>query len=153
MMSTGEKGVVSIRPMTRNDIHVILALDRKIGEGRSSLSYTDKDATNPGGPADLSFVAEIDGKVAGFIMTRLVYLMIPFTEVCLIQGMLIDPAYQGRGTGSQLLEKLFEHCRTKEINTIRALVPEWNTELRHFVEHHGFRHSNIINFDKTFESE
>lgn len=152
-MSTGEKGAVNIRPMTRDDIHAVLALDRKIGEGRSSLNYADMDATNPGGPADLSFIAEIDGRVAGFIISRLAYLMIPFTEVCLIQGMVIDPAHQGRGTGSKLMEKLFEHCRTKGINTIRALLPERNEVLRQFVEYHGFRRSNIVNYDKTFESE
>lgn len=152
-MDTGEKDKVLIRPMTRNDIHAVLALDRKIGEGRSSLSYTDMDSTNPGGPADLSFVAEIEGAVVGFVMTRLTYLMIPFTEVCIIQGMLIDPAYQGRGTGSQLMERLFENCRSRKINTIRALVPEFNKELREFVEFHKFRRSNIINYDKTFESE
>ena len=152
-MSKVEKGRVLIRPMVRDDIHAILALDRKIGEGRSSLSYTDMDSTNPGGPADLSFVAEIDGKVVGFIMSRLTYLMIPFTEVCLIQGMLIDPSYQGQGTGSQLMEKLFENCRNRNINTIRALVPEFNKELREFVEFHKFRRSNIINYDKTMESD
>jgi GNAT superfamily N-acetyltransferase len=152
-MSTGKKEKVDIRPMTREDIHTVLALDRKIGEGRSSLSYSDMDATNPGGPADLSYIAEINGKVVGFIVNRLAYMMIPFTEVCLIQGMLINPAYQGHGTGSLLVEKLFEHCRAKGINTIRALVPEWNEELRHFVERNGFRRSNIINYDKTFEHE
>ncbi len=152
-MSTDEKGKVLIRPMTRKDIHTVLALDRKIGEGRSSLSYTDMDSTNPGGPADLSLVAEIDGKVVGFILTHLTYLMIPFTEVCLLQGMIIDPAYQGRGTGSQLMEKLFDNCRTRKINTIRALVPEFNAELREFVEFHKFHRSNLINYDKNFESE
>ena len=152
-MNTGEKEKVLIRPMTRDDIHAVLALDRKIGEGRSSLSYTDMDSLNPGGPADLSFVAEIEGKVVGFVMTRLTYLMIPFTEVCIIQGMLIDPAYQGRGTGSRLMERLFENCRSRKINTIRALVPEFNKELREFVEFHKFYRSNIVNYDKTFESE
>ena len=152
-MSDGEKEVINIRPMTRSDINAVLALDRKIGEGRSLLNYPDMDATNPGGPADLSFVAEIEGKVAGFIITRLAYLMIPFTEVCIIQGMLIDPAHQGRGTGSKLFERLIEDCQAKGINIIRALIPERNEELRHFVERYGFRRSTVINYDKNLESE
>jgi ribosomal protein S18 acetylase RimI-like enzyme len=151
-MSMVGKGAVNIRPMTRSDIHAVLALDRKIGEGGGLLSYTDMDATNPGGPADLSFVAETEGKVIGFIITRLAYLMIPFTEVCIIQGMLIDPAYQRQGTGSKLIERLLEHCQARGISTIRALIPEWNEELRHFVERYGFRRSTITNYDKTFES-
>ena len=152
-MSDGEKGAIHIRPLTRSDINAVLALDRKIGEGRSLLNYLDMDATNPGGPADLSFIAEIDGKVAGFIITRLAYLMIPFTEVCLIQGMLIDSTHQGRGTGSKLIERLIEVCQTKGINTIRALIPESNEELQHFIGRYGFRRSTIINYDKNLESE
>lgn len=152
-MVSVEKGQVRIRPMVRDDIHAILTLDRKIGEGRSSLSYTDVDSINPGGPADLSFVAEIDSKVVGFVMSHLTYLMIPFVEVCLIQGMLIDPANQGQGTGSLLMKELCENCRNRKINIIRTLVPEWKEELRQFVEFHGFHRSNVINYDKTIESE
>jgi len=151
-MSTVEKGAVNIRPMTRSDIHAVLALDRGIGKGRGFLSYKDMAATDPGGPLDLSFVAEVEGKLVGFIMTRLAYLMIPFTEVCIIQGILTDPAYQGRGVGSELVRRLLDYCQAEGINTIRALVPERNKELQHFVETHGFRRSTIINYDKTFES-
>ena len=109
-------------------------------------------ATDPGGQLDSGFVAEVDGKVVGFVMTRLAYLMIPLTEVCIIQGMLIDPAYQGLGIGGKLLEGILGHCQAEGINTVRTLVPERNKELQHFVEAHGFRRSTIINYDKIFES-
>lgn len=152
-MGLSEKGEINIRFMTRDDINAVLALDRKIGEGRSRLSYPDLDSINPGGPADLSFVAEIDGNVFGFMIARLEYLMIPFTEVCVIQGILIDQAYRGRGTGGKIIENLFERCQVKGINTVRAFVPERDQELRQFVERYGFRHSTIVNYDKSFESE
>jgi GNAT superfamily N-acetyltransferase len=151
-MSAVKEDAVKIRPMNRSDIHSILILDRKIGKGRGLLSYKDMAATDPGGPLDLSFIAEIEGKVIGFIMTRLAYIMIPFTEVCIIQGMLIDSEYQGHGIGSKLLDGLLDHCQAEGINTIRALIPERNKELRHFIEAHGFHRSTIINYDKTFES-
>ena len=151
-MSTKKKDSIKIRPMTRSDIHAVLILDRKIGKGRGILSYKDMAATDPGGPLDLSFVAVDKDTVIGFIMTRLAYLMIPFTEVCIIQGMLIDSQYQGRGIGGQLLHGLLDHCYAEGINTIRALIPDKNRELKNFFEAHGFRRSTIVNFDKTIES-
>ena len=151
-MSANEKSIVNIRRMNQNDIDAVLALDRKISEERSLLNEQDIVASKFGGSLDLNFVAEIDGKVVGFIMSRLAYLMIPFTEVCIIQGLVTDPAYQGNGIGSRLVASLLDHCQTEGINTIRALVPERDKKLQHFIEVQGFQRSNIINYDKTFDS-
>lgn len=151
-MSNVEQSAVSIRPMTRSDIHAVLALDRKISKGRAVLSYKDMAATDPGGPLDASFVAGIGGNIVGFAMSRLVYVMIPFTEVCILQGILVDPDYQSRGIGVRLLGKLVGYCQNEGINTIRALVEEGNDELQRFVEQLGFHRSTIVNYDKTFES-
>ena len=51
-------------------------------------------AADPGGALDLSFVAEVDGKVIGFILARLTYVGVPFIELAVIQGVAIDPDYQ-----------------------------------------------------------
>jgi ribosomal protein S18 acetylase RimI-like enzyme len=151
-MSKVDKGTVTIRPMMRSDIHDVLALDRKLSGGHAFLSHKDMAATEPGGPLDLSFIAEIDGKIVGFIISRIAYLMIPLTEVCLVQGILVDPDHQEHGIGSKLFEKLLDFCNEEGIHTVRSLVDERNNELRRLVERLGFRKSNIINYDKNFES-
>jgi len=151
-MSMMERGAVNIRRMTRSDINAVLALDRKIGGGESGITYKDMAATDLGGQLGLSFVSEVDGQVIGFILARLAYLGIPFTEVCVIHGIVVDPDYQRHGIGSRLVNALLSHCHAEEINTIRALIEEHDTELRRFAEQMGFRRSTIINYDKTFES-
>lgn len=151
-MSGAEQPTVTIRPMERSDIHEVLALDRKVGRGHSRLSHRDMAATVPGGPLDVSFVAGMGDKVVGFIIARVAYLMIPLTEVCLIQGILVDPDYQEKGIGSKLLEKLLDFCNEEGIHTVRGLVEERNNELRKMLERLGFRRSNVINYDKNFES-
>jgi ribosomal protein S18 acetylase RimI-like enzyme len=151
-MNTAKVDDVKIRRMTRSDIHAVLIFDRKISKGRGVLSFKDMAATDPGGPLDLSFVAVVEGKVIGFLMARLAYLMIPLTEVCILQGIVVDPDYQGHGIGGKLLDELLDHCHAEGINTIRAIVPAGNKKLSLFVEAHGFRRSTIINYDKTFES-
>lgn len=150
-MSNLEQGAVKIRPMTRSDIHDILALDRKFGKANTPLGYKDMVTTDPGGPLDMSFVAEIGGGIVGFAIARLAYVMIPFTELCIVHSILVDPDYQNRGIGVRLLGKLVGHCQEEGINTIRALVEEQNEELARFFERLGFHRSTVINYDKTFD--
>jgi len=151
-MSNAKQGSVNIRHMTRDDIHNVLALDRKFAGTRGHLTYKDLVTLDPGGPLDVSFVAEVGGNIIGFVMARLAYVMIPFTEVCLLQGILVDPEYQNRGIGNKLFRELLGYCQAEGISTVRTLVEEHNDRLRSFVERLGFRRSAILNYDKTYES-
>ncbi len=151
-MSNVEQSAVKIRPMTRNDIHDILALDKKFSKMKSSLSDNDMVTTDPGGPLDMSFVAVSGGNIIGFVIARLAYVMIPFTGVCILHSILVDPDYQNRGIGVRLLGTLVGYCQEEEVGTIRTLIEEHNEELARLVERLGFRRSSVINYDKMFES-
>ena len=148
-MSTREAGAINIRRMTFSDLDGVLVLISKITKGEISITYRDLIANEPGGPLDLSFVAETKGQMVGFIFARLEFVYIPLVEVCLIYSVAVDPEYQGRRIGSTLVQKLMDHCRLEDIDTIRALVAQDDEPLRRFVEYLGFRRSNIINYDRT----
>lgn len=151
-MSNAKEAKVNIRRMERSDIHEVLALDRIIrGPGRDVISYDDLAAVDPGTAPDVSFVAEVDGKIIGFSINRSTYLMVPLTEVCIIHAIFIHPDYQGRGIGRKLIQATLYHCQTEDISTVRALIPEGNKELQSLFERQGFQRSPIVNFDKTFE--
>ena len=151
-MSNAKEAKVNIRRMERSDMHEVLALDRIIrGPGRDVISYDDLAAANPGTSPDVSFVAEVDGKIIGFSINRSTYLMVPLTEVCIIHAIFIHPDYQGRGIGRKLIQAVLYHCQTEDIGTVRALIPEGNKELQSLFERQGFQRSPIVNFDKTFE--
>jgi len=138
-MSNSKEAKVSIRRMTRSDIHEVLALDRVArGSKRDVIRYEDLASANPGTPPDLSFVAEIDGKIVGFSINRSTYLMVPLTEVYIIHAILIHPDYQGRGIGRKLIQAVLYHCQTEDIGTVRALIPEGNKEL-HLIKPLKFR--------------
>ena len=85
-MATLEQGALTIRHMTRQDIDAVLSLDRKFGKGTNSLSYKDMVTTDPGGPLDLSFVAEVAGTIVGCVIARLTYVMVPLTGICLLHS-------------------------------------------------------------------
>jgi ribosomal protein S18 acetylase RimI-like enzyme len=146
-MKTSGNGVISIRRMQRSDIDAVLAI------GQSGLTYRDMAASDPDGPLTMSFVAEADNKVVGFILSRAHYLGIPIAEVCVIHALAVAPEYQGRGIGSQLISRLQGRCEAEDIHTMRTLVPQHNNELRKYMESLGFQHSTIMNFDKTCGGE
>ncbi|MGA8849475.1 MAG: N-acetyltransferase [Dehalococcoidia bacterium] len=148
-MSAIETGAINVRRMTPNDLDEVLVLISKMTKGKSRITYRDLIANQPGGPLDLSFVAEAKGQMVGFILARLEFVYIPFVEVCLIYSVGVDPEYQGRRIGSALIQKLIDRCHLDDIDTIRALVAQDDEPLRRFVEYLGFQRSNIINYDKT----
>ncbi len=152
-MSNLEQVTVSIRPMKRSDIRAVLALDSKIRNGQDHPIDKELGNTNPEGSIDVSFVAEVGGNTIGFIIARLAHVMIPLTEVCMLQGILVDPDYQNRGIGIRLLGNLVGYCQDKGISTIRTPVEKHNDDLRRFFERLGFRLSTIVNYDKTIEGK
>ncbi len=151
-MSTVKKADINIRRITRVDIDAVLQLDRKISKGKSRITYKDMVSLDPGGVLDFSFVAEMGGKVVGFILARLMYMGMPFTEFCVIHAIDVSDEHQERGVGRRLVDEVLDKCQSEGVNTIRAIFPEKNEKLRKAAENLGFRRSTVVNYDITLES-
>jgi len=137
-MSNAKEAKVTIRRMTRNDIHEVLVLDRIVrGSEGEVIKYEDIASVNPGTPPEIN---------------RSMYLMVPLTEVCIIHAILVHPDYRRHGIGRQLINALVNHCQKEGIDTVRALIPRGNKELQTLFEGQDFKRSRIVNFDRTFES-
>ena len=153
-MSNVKETKVTIRPMTRSDIHEVLVLDRIIrSTERDVIGYEDLASADPGTPPDLSFVAEIGDRMVGFSINRSMYLMVPLTEVCIIHAILVHPDYQRHGIGKKLIQALLNHCQKEGIGTVRILIPRGNKELQALFERQDFKRSKIVNFDRTFPQQ
>ena len=160
-MSATEKGTISIRRMTRNDIDAVLAIYKKVrdekipGVKRSRLSYRgpmtyeEVASTNPGGALDLSFIAEVNGQVAGFLWSRAAFVGIPVDEVAVIHMLIVDPDYGRRGIAHKLIDALSKHCPTKGIGAVRAVLDERHWELQNYFQSLGFRRSELVIYTKT----
>jgi ribosomal protein S18 acetylase RimI-like enzyme len=163
-MATGNKGELKIRPMERGDINSIISIYSKIreekipGVKRSRLSYRkamtfdEVAVTNPGGPADLSLVAEVDGKPVGFIWSGLAYVGIPVDEIGIIYMLIIDPDYQKQGIASKLVDALMKRCREKKVHTVRAVLDEREWELQNYFQKLGFKRSELAIFTRATQS-
>jgi GNAT superfamily N-acetyltransferase len=151
-MSTIGKEAVEVRRMSRADIDSVIELDRKIGKGKSQITYKDMVALDPGGPLDFSFVAQSGSIITGFVLARLMYMGMPFSEFCVINAIDVAEDYQGKGIGRHLVDEVLDRCAKEGINTVRAIFPEKNEKLRKNVENLGFHRSPIANYDISLES-
>jgi GNAT superfamily N-acetyltransferase len=158
------RGEVTIRPMELRDINFVIAIYSKLREEkipgvkrsrlsyRGEMTYEEIALTNPGGPLDLSLVAEVDGKPVGFIWSGLAYVGIPVDEVGLIYMLIVDPAYQKQGIASKLVNALIKRCRDRGVNTVRAVIDERHWELHNYFQKLGFRRSELSIYTRTTKS-
>lgn len=163
-MSAMESGL-DIRPMENKYIDDVLAIYNKIRGARTAdtkssrrsidrgiLTYEEVASTDLGGPLDLSFIAEVNGQIVGFIWGRLAYVGIPVQEVGFIHMIIVDPDHQRRGIARALINALVERCSVKGINTIRTVVGERDWELGNFFNEVGFEYSGLVIYTRTVES-
>lgn len=132
---------VSVRPAKKTDIDPVLNLTGSL-ISHEDLAYLSGD------PSSLSFVAEAEGHIIGFSLAHILYVGMPLTKVCVIQGIVVQHEYRRHGIGEKLAEAIFQHCSEREISTVRALIEESDARLRQFAEQLDFQRSTVANYDK-----
>ncbi|HUT97314.1 MAG TPA: GNAT family N-acetyltransferase [Dehalococcoidales bacterium] len=159
MATTGKE--IKIRPMERDDIDALIDVYGKIREEkipgtkrsrlsyRSAMTFDEVASTNPGGPLDLSCVAEADDKVVGFIWGRLAFAGIPIDEVGIIHLLIVDPDYQKQGIATKLVEALAQRCHARGVEAVRAVIDERHWELKDYFQKLGFHRSELVIYTKA----
>lgn len=126
-------------------------LDAAINLAGELITSEEIASQNPGDPCSFCFVAEVAGKVVGFNLACELYVGIPLSKICVIQSIVVHDDYRRHGIGEKLIDAVFKHCVKHSIEVIRTLIDDDDIRLRQFVEHLGFKHSMVSNFDKTIE--
>ena len=76
-------------------------------------------------PVWWAFVAEVDGKVAGFALYYIRYSTWKGQRMYL-EDLLVTEKMRGRGIGSLLFDRLFQECSEKKFTGIAWQVLDWN---------------------------
>jgi ribosomal protein S18 acetylase RimI-like enzyme len=142
---------IRIRPMEHEDIDSVLAIDQRITGERRAITYTELITGDLGGVLALSFVAEVDGVVQGFLLARRMYIVAPPSEVGLIQILGVDPDYQRKGIATKMVNALLDTCRQKKLNGVRIMINERDSQLVGLFEHLGFRRGELIDYTKSLK--
>lgn len=146
-MKTIDKNVLKIRHMVSSDIEPTLNI------WWANIPNKEMVASQLRGTLDLSFIAEYEGHLVGFILAALAYAGMPMTGAAMIYLIAVNPDYQGRGIGTLMIEALKNLCKSKGIKTIRAIIPQNDKKIIKYFNNAGFVRSAILNFDKPSNDE
>jgi len=100
---------------------------------------------------DASFVAEIDGKVAGFMISHIVYGGFGLEKSAWIVTLGVDPKFMGRDIGNKLAEEILGVYRDRGIKHIFTSVRWDSVDLLSFFKTLDFDRSNFINLRKDLD--
>jgi|APFre7841882724_1041349.scaffolds.fasta_scaffold44742_2 predicted N-acetyltransferase YhbS len=139
---------VKIRLLKREDLAAIVEIDEKVlGEHRRDYWERKLEARNSKA-SQASFVAEVDGKVAGFIFGDVSgwEFGVPDT-IGWIDTIGVDPVYQKKGLATTLARELVKNLRTLGVKTIYTLVSWKDWDLLQFFHAMGFTRGDMINLE------
>jgi len=147
------ESTIKIRLMKADDFDAVVAIDEKIIKASRPEYYEVKFeklfASKDYLPASLVAEAE-NGTVVGFVMGELYmgeYGI--FQEEASLDTIGVDPDYQHKGIGEQLINELMDHLRTVGVQKINTLV-DWNdSKLIHFFSANQFIPSRTINLERS----
>ncbi len=141
---------MQIRPLSELDLGRITAIDERLTGKykpevweRRVIYYIRRDA-------EACPVAEIEGKVVGFILTDLRGGEFGLEETSgWIERLGVDPDYQGRSIGRRLFEAAQGHLRGRGATVLRTLVGPEDDELAGFLRAVGFQGTSLQALEMT----
>lgn len=101
---------------------------------------------------EASFVAEIDGKVVGYMISYIIYAAFGLDKSAWIAELGVDPRFMGQGIGKELAEEIFKFYSQRNIKHILTSVRWDSVDLLSFFKTLGFDRSPFINLRKELDS-
>ncbi len=123
--------MLQIRELTDEDLPAVIAI-----EGRAFSHPWPPEAFKDLNFSDSYLLCE-DQRIIGYIMYHRVL------DECVIINFAIDPAYQGKGSGTFLLQDALQRVSTQDIRYVYLDVRVSNAVARHLYEQNGFRRMGI----------
>jgi len=97
---------------------------------------------------DIGYVAEIGGRVVGFIISSFVYGGFGLDKSAWITNFGVHPDFMAKGIGKSLAHELFKVYRQRGIKHVFSSVPWDSVDILSFFKTLGFDRSGLINLRK-----
>ena len=99
----------------------------------------------------VNVVAELDGKVVGFIITYILYGGFGLEKSAWIGLFGVEPKYMGSGIGKRMAKEVFDELTKMNIKNIFTSVKWDSVDLLSFFKSLGFDRCNFINLKKVID--
>jgi len=141
-----------IRKIKPEDADEITAIQSAITKASPAIDfrYIIEEHVQRGG--DVSFCAELDGKVVGYMISYIVHGGFGIQKSAWIATLGVDSKFMGQGIGRLLAEKLLAVYREKGIEHIFTTVRWDSVDLLSFFKTLGFDRSDYIHLSKKLGS-
>ncbi|MGH9731117.1 MAG: ribosomal protein S18-alanine N-acetyltransferase [Candidatus Acidiferrales bacterium] len=135
MESTLSRQAATIRRLEARDIDAVIEIQ---AQSRQTSQWSRREyellaAPPPANNTTLCWVAENDGRVAGFLAAR------KLTDEMEILNLAVAPAARRQGIAGQLLRAAMKWGAAEGITKVYLEVRASNAPARNFYEHRGFR--------------
>ncbi|MBI2958126.1 MAG: GNAT family N-acetyltransferase, partial [Chloroflexi bacterium] len=131
------------------DIYAVLDIDRALVGEKRVLTYSSPPSSYIGGALGISWVAEMDGKVVGFVLCRLIEPGLTSTSAAHVEQIGVHPDAQHRDVGRALINTLFQYCRERGVDQISAIADRYDRVLQRFFTRLGFQEGDIVSYALT----
>jgi len=148
---SSSKGHVTIRKLKKRDAPSIARINKSITNTESNLDFRLIVREELKRAMDTSLVAELDGKVVGYIISYISSGNFGADQCAWIAMFGVDPKHMGQGIGIRLAEEIFQYYKQKGIVKIYTSVRWDSTDILSFFKTLGFDRSNFINLRKELE--
>jgi ribosomal protein S18 acetylase RimI-like enzyme len=139
---------ILIRKMRKEDTDEVSRIDAAITKAPSRINFKPIVAEAAKRNSNASLVAEIRGKVVGFMISIITAGIFGTEKVAWISMFGVDPKYMGQQIGKSLAKGILDYYREKGVKKIYTSVMWDSTDLLSFFKTLGFERSDFINLRK-----
>lgn len=142
---------VTVRPVEPSDLEAIARIDEKLtAQTRKDYWRTRLDIAALR-PPWMSSVAEMDGRLVGFLFGWVGESEFGITGATGWIDMIgVDPAYRGRGVGQALVDRFINGGQElRAIQKVATLIDLGQADVREFFTRLGFHHGPMIHMEKA----
>lgn len=147
------KSTIKIRLMGADDFAAVTRIDEKVVKTSRADYYRLKfeELIQSTDRLPTSLVAEEeDGTVVGFVMGALFIGEYGISREATLDTIVVDPDYQHRGIGKQLIKEFMSHLKAIGARKISTLVDSNDSRMMHFFSSNRFSPSKTINLERSF---
>ena len=138
--------------MYSQDVEQVVRIQESITRHAASERWRGMVAGHVDNDEQVGFVAEVDGKVLGFVIGEIKIGGFGSEVTGWIKMVGVTPDHMGGGVGRALATSLFEHFRSQGVEEICTAVRWDSGDMLAFFKNLGFDRSPFINLQLTNKS-
>jgi len=145
------RDTIVIRRMKKTDADAMSEIQSAIEKRPTLLDFKQIVAEQVKRKVDSSYVAEIKGKVVGFMISYITYGNFGADRCAWIAMFGVKPKLMGQGIGKRLAEEIFKVYKEKGVTEVFTSV-RWDAiDILSFFKTLSFERSNFINLWKKID--